>query len=214
MQISLKVWIVLLFCTFVMADELQLPTHQIYFTGQEHFEESDLQDALGVDAASFWQFWKDDTPRLKDKLRPTLELSLESFYRSEGFYDANFTIKEDNTSISVFITENEPVKVRDVNISSDFDLQDLVLLEKGSIFRVETFTSIKSNIIKQLLKEGYCSYDLDTKAYVDLDKHVVDFNYKLTKGGVCTFGKLTTSGLQTIESTRCFWLFGRPPSDS
>ncbi|WP_309496140.1 BamA/TamA family outer membrane protein [Sulfurovum sp.] len=199
MQRSLKVWIVLLFCTFLMADELELPTHEIHFTGQQHFEESDLQDALSVDAASFWQFWKDDTPRLKDKLRPTLEPSLISFYRSEGFYDANFTIEENNTNISVSITENEPVRVRDINISSDFDLQDLVILEKGTIFRVETFTSIKSNIIEQLLKEGYCSYDLDAKAYVDLDEHIVDFQYKLTKGGICTFGKLTTSGLKTID---------------
>ena len=200
MQRSLKIWIVLLFCTFVIAEELELPTHEIHFTGQKHFEESDLQDALGVDAASFWQFWKDDTPRLKDKLRPTLELSLESFYRSEGFYDTNITIKEDNASISVAISENEPVRVRDINITSDFDLKDLVILEKDSIFRVETFTSIKSSIITQLLKEGYCSYDLDAKAYVDLDKHIVDFHYKLTKGGICTFGKLTTSGLQTIDN--------------
>jgi len=199
MQISLKVCIVLLFSTLVMGDELELPSHEIHFTGQQHFEESDLQDALGVDAASIWQFWKDDTPRLKDKLRPTLELSLQSFYRSEGFYDANFTIKDDNASILVSITENEPVRVRDVNISSNFDLTDIVILEKDSVFRVETFTSIKSNIIAELLKEGYCSYDLDAKAYVDLEKHVVDFRYKLTKGGVCTFGKLTTSGLETID---------------
>ena len=182
-----------------MADELKLASHEIHFTGQRHFDESDLQDALGVDASSIWQFWKDDTPRLKDKLRLTLEPSLKGFYRAEGFYDANFTIKENNTSISVAITENEPIRVRDINISSDFDLKDLVILEEGSIFRVENFTSIKSNIIEQLLKEGYCSYDLDAKAYVDLDKHIVDFQYKLTKGGICTFGKLTTSGLKTIN---------------
>jgi outer membrane protein assembly complex protein YaeT len=199
MQSSLKVWIFLLFCTFMVADELELPKHEIYFTGQEHFEESDLQDALGVDAASFWQFWKDDTPRLKDKLRPTLEASLVSFYRSEGFYDANFTIKETNTSISVAISENKPIRVRDINISSDFELKELVILEKDAIFRVKHFTSIKSNIIAKLLKEGYCSYDLDAKAYVDLDKHIVDFQYRLKKGGVCTFGKLTTSGLETID---------------
>ena len=199
MQRLLKVWIVLLFYTFLMAEDLELPTHEIHFSGQKYFDEGDLQDALGVDAASIWQFWKDDTPRIKDKLRPTLEPSLASFYRAEGFYDVNFTIKENNTSISVAITENKPVRVRDINISSDFDLKDLVILEKGAIFRVKTFTSIKSNIIAQLLKEGYCSYDLDAKAYVDLDKHVVDFQYNLTKGGVCTFGKLTTLGLTTID---------------
>jgi translocation and assembly module TamA len=199
MQKSLKVLIVLLLSTFVMAKEVELSTHEIYFTGQEYFDESYLQDAMGVEAARFWQFWKDDTPRLKDKLRPTLEASLSSFYRSEGFYDANFTIIDDNRTISVSITENEPVRVGDINISSDYDLKDLVKLEKGSIFRTEAFTSIKRNIISQLLKEGHCSYDLDAKAYVDLDKHLVNFHFQLKKGGICTFGKLTTSGLETID---------------
>lgn len=199
MQRSLKVWMVLLFFTLVMAEEVAFKSHEIHFIGQEHFSEADLQDAMGVDAARIWEFWKDDTPRLKDKLRPTLELSLASFYRSEGFYDANFTIEDNNASLSVSIAENEPVRIRDINISSDYDLKDLVTLKKGSIFRVKRFTLIKSNIIEQLLKEGYCSYDLDAKAYVDLDTHVVDLQYKLTKGGICTFGKLTTSGLTTIN---------------
>ncbi len=64
-------------------------------------KKSDLQDALGVTTPSFFQFWKDDTPRIKDKLIPSLEPSLKSFYDSEGFYDAKFTIKETNTTIFV-----------------------------------------------------------------------------------------------------------------
>jgi len=199
MKRSLKVWIVLLFCTFVMADELELASHEIHFSGQKYFEEADLQDALGVDAASSWQFWKDDTPRIKDKLLPTLSSSLHSFYESEGFYDANITIIKNNGIISVSISENKPVRVRDINISSDYDIGELMTLNKGAIFRAETFTSVKNNLIAALLKDGYCSYDLDTKAYVDLDKHIVDLRYILTKGGVCTFGKLTTSGLETID---------------
>jgi hypothetical protein len=46
--------------TFLFADEIVLPTHEIHFTGQKHFEESDLQDALGIKIPSFFQFWKDD----------------------------------------------------------------------------------------------------------------------------------------------------------
>jgi translocation and assembly module TamA len=185
--------------TFVWAEEIVLPTHEIHFTGQKYFEESDLQDALGVTTPSFFQFWKDDTPRIKDKLIPSLEPSLKSFYVSEGFYDANFSIEETNTTIFVKISENEPVRVRDINISSDYKISSLITMKKGDIFRAETFIEIKSKMIAQLLKDGYCSYDLDSKAYVDLDLHTVDLRYTLHKGGVCTFGKLTTSGLQTID---------------
>lgn len=180
-------------------EEIVLPTHEIYFTGQTHFEEGDLQDALGVDTASFFQFWKDDTPRIKDKLLPTLEPSIKSFYDSEGFYDANFTIKETNTTITVDITENEPVIIRDINVSSDYNISSFILFEKNEIFQAKKFISIKGKIIEQLLKDGYCSYDFDTKAYVDLDKHIVDLQYMLKKGGVCTFGKVTIKGTKTID---------------
>ena len=194
-----KILMTLCMFTFLLADKIVLPTHEIHFRGQKYFDESDLQDALGIKTPSFFQFWKDDTPRIKDKLLPTLALSLKSFYDSEGFYDANFTIKETNTTVFVSISENEPVRVRDINISSDYEISSFITMKKDDIFRAETFIEIKSKIIAQLLKDGYCSYDLDSKAYVDLDLHTVDLRYTLHKGGVCTFGKLTTSGLETID---------------
>ncbi|MBT8349284.1 MAG: BamA/TamA family outer membrane protein [Sulfurovum sp.] len=199
MQQLFKMCITLYMFTFLFAEEVVLPTHEIHFTGQKHFEESDLQDALGVTTPSFFQFWKDDTPLIKDKLLPSLKPSLKSFYDSEGFYDATFSIQETNTTVFVTITENKPVRVRDINISSDYNISSMINMKKGDIFRAETFISIKSKMITQLLKDGYCSYDLDSKAYVDLDLHTVDLRYILHKGGVCTFGKLTTSGLETID---------------
>ena len=199
MQHIFKIFMTLYMFTFLFAEEVALSTHEIHFTGQKHFDESDIQDALGVKNKSFFQFWKEDKPLIHDKLLPTLELSLKSFYNSEGFYDATFTIKETNTTVSVIISENQPVRVRDINISSDYDISSLVTLQKDDIFQAEVFVSIKSEIMKQLLNDGYCSYDFDTKAYVDLEKHTVDVHYKLQKGGECTFGKLTTTGLKTID---------------
>lgn len=199
MQQLFKIFMTLCMFTFLFADDIVLPSHEIHFTGQEHFDDADLQDALGVMTPSFFQFWKDDTPRIKDKLLPTLEPSLKSFYESEGFYDATFTIQETNTTISVTISENQPVKIRDINISSDYNISTLVTFKKDDIFRAKDFVSIKSKMIQQLLNDGYCSYDLDSKAYVDLDMHTVDVHYTLQKGGECVFGKVTTTGLKTID---------------
>lgn len=180
--------------------EVVLPTHIIHISGQSYLDESALYDALGVEYKSMFQFWKDDTARIKDKLLPTLEDSLRAFYDSEGFYDATYTIKETNTTVTIEVTENEPVKVGDINISSDYDISSLILFEKDEIFQAKKFISIKSEIMGQLLKDGYCSYDLDSKAYVDLDKHVVDLRYTLKKGGVCTFGAVTVTGLENIDA--------------
>ena len=176
-----------------------LPTHIIEIHGEEYFDKSAMYDALGVEYKSMFQFWKDDTATIKDKLLPTLNASLRAFYDSEGFYDASYTIKETNSTVRIDIKENKPVKVRDINISSDYNISALITFEKDEVFQAKKFISIKSEIAEALLKDGYCSYELDTKAYVDLEKHIVDVHYILSKGGVCTFGKVTVTGTKTID---------------
>jgi translocation and assembly module TamA len=182
------------------SEEIELPTHQITIHGQAYFDEAVLQDALEVKTKSFFQFWKEDTPLIKDKLIPSLEPALKNFYDSEGFYDANFTVEESNTTVTVNIKENKPVKIADINISSDYNITHMITLKKGAIFRAKDFIQVKSNIMKQLLDDGYCSYDLNTKAYVDLDKHRVDLVYALKKGEMCTFGEINIEGLESIDT--------------
>ena len=181
------------------ADEIELPTHTIHISGQKAFEEAELYDALSADTKSFFQFWKEDTPRIKDKLIPTLDPTLKSFYDSEGFYDANFTIKETNTAINIKINENLPALVNDINISSNYSIAEYITFQKGERFRAKEFIRIKNEIISVLLKDGYCSYDLDTKAYVDLESHRVDLRYVLKKGDICVFDQTNIKGLKTID---------------
>jgi len=185
--------------TFLDAEKVVLPTHAIHFIGQKHFDTSELEEALGVDNKSFFEFWKKDNPRIKDNLLPTLEESVISFYISEGFYDIEASIKETNTTVTVYIKENEPVRVKDIEIQSDYNISDFIQMKIGDIFRAKAFITSKNKIIDALLKEGYCSYDLNTKAYVDLEKHQVALKYNLKKGDICTFGKLSLSGLKTID---------------
>jgi len=174
-------------------------SHSIYFSGQKRITSKDLEEALGVKNKSFYEFWKNDDPRIDDNLIEALDSSLRSFYESEGFYDANFTIEEHHGSIEVEIREHEPIRIRGLNISSDYNISSLVNFKKKAIFKASQFIEIKKNIITALIKEGYCSYDLMTKAYVDLEAYDVFIEYKLSKGGICTFGELTTTGLESID---------------
>lgn len=180
--------------------EFFLPTHIIDIKGQKYIETEILYDALSVDRRSKFVFWKDDLPQIKDKLIPTLVSTLEGFYHSEGFYDATFQIKETNTTVYINIFENKPVKIKKIEIKSDFPIQKWITFKKRDIFRTREFVEIKSNIIKALLNKGYCSYDLDAKAYVDLEKHGVNIVYELKKGDFCTFGETTIKGLTSIDS--------------
>lgn len=176
-----------------------IKSYNISFIGQKHFDNQRLYDEMGVDNKSFFEFYKDDNPTLKAKLKPSLLDALESFYDSEGFYDANFSIKETNTSLIVNIKENKPIIVKDINISSDYNISYLITLKKNDIFSARSFISTKKSIISSLLNDGYCSYDFDTKAFVDLDKKEANIRYILKKGGICTFGKANISGLKTID---------------
>ena len=178
--------------------EIVLPTHTIEIHGEEYFDESTMFDALGIDHKSMFQFWADDNATIKDKLIPTLDASLRAFYDSEGFYDATYTIKERKNFVRIDIEENEPVRVGDINISSDYNISSLITLEKDEVFQAKKFIAIKGKIASTLLNDGYCSYEIDAKAYVDLEKHIVNLRYIVTKGGVCTFGKVTVTGTETI----------------
>ena len=186
---------------FSSEDEDEIPSREIHFKGHKYITENQLQKAMGVETKSMFAFWKEDKPMIIDRLLPKLERSLQNFYTSEGFYNAKFSIERSKTDVVVSIDENKPVKIHDIKVSSDYDIKDHITLEKGKIFRSKEFISIKNNIINDLLKDGYCSFDLDSKAYVDKDSHEVDIDFTLKKGEICTFGKVTVKDFETIDDS-------------
>ncbi|MDM5270947.1 BamA/TamA family outer membrane protein [Sulfurovum sp. zt1-1] len=193
--------IMIFFSIFLIlsAEEIEVPTHQIMISGNTTHDTSKLYEVLSVETNSFWEFWKKDEPKIYDKLIPTLNQSLQSFYDSEGFYDAQFDIKETNTTLYLNIKENTPVHINDINVSSDYDISRYITFKKQERFRAQKFIDIKNNIIQAMLDQGYCSYDLDTKAYVDIKAHRVDLKYFLTKGDICKFDKTYIKGLESID---------------
>ena len=192
-------FILLLPIDFAQAKQEPLPSHNITIEGQKHISTDALYHALGVETKSIFAFWKKDTPKINDKLLPTLKESLQNFYESEGFYDATFHIVKTNTTVDIHIKENQPIRVSDIHKVNDYPIASLIKLKKGDIFKAQKFIDTKNAIIEALLDEGYCSYDLDTKAYVDLVKHQANLKYRLKKGGICSFGKTNISGLKTID---------------
>ncbi|RUM77225.1 MAG: outer membrane protein assembly factor, partial [Sulfurovum sp.] len=161
-------FILLLPIDFAQAKQEPLPSHNITIEGQKHISTDALYHALGVETKSIFAFWKKDTPKINDKLLPTLKESLQNFYESEGFYDATFHIVKTNTTIDIHIKENQPIRVSNIHKVNDYPIASLIELKKGDIFKAQKFIDTKNAIIEALLDEGYCSYDLDTKAYVDL----------------------------------------------
>ncbi len=168
--------------------------------GLRLLDETALYGALDADYPSRFAFWKEKKATVKAALLSSLDEMLRAFLDSEGFYDARYTFRVENDTLYIFIEENEPVRIYDINVSSDFDLDDAIVLKKGEIFKAKDFIASKSHIVDALLDEGYCSYELDAKAYVDLQKHRVDTRFYVRKGDSCIFGEATVNGAQTVSS--------------
>ena len=177
----------------------ELVLKEVHIEGAISFPPEDIYDAISAEHAGKFEFWKDDKAMINVKLIPTLVQSLQNFYDSEGYYDATFNIQETAHDVTIEIDEGEPVRIADINISSDYDISEEVDFQKGAVFKAKHFIEVKSNIVSLLMRDGYCSYALDTKAYVDLEKHTADILITLKKGGVCTFGNVTVTGLETID---------------
>jgi len=175
--------------------------YEIFIQGNKGIEDKSYLDALGVSVKSFYEFWKDDHRYISASGIPTIKDTLKDFLDSKGYYDAKISVNKASKSVKVNIQEGSPVLVGKVGIDSDFNIGKVVTFKKGHNFEASKFVSIKKNIKELLMKSGYCKYNLDTKAYVDLVKHSVELKYIVKKGELCYFGDTTiTSKPNDISS--------------
>ncbi len=171
----------------------------LYFKGNKTFDNSTLYEALDLKLPPFILFWKKKAAKINPKSVSFLKESLKGFYEIKGFYNTKITSLENNDSIIFQIKENRPVIVNKIDIKSDFPIKNLILLKKGDRFQADLFIKSKQKIKEELLKEGFCSYDLKAKALVDLEKREANLIFHLKKDGICKFGKVTIKGLKSIN---------------
>jgi translocation and assembly module TamA len=169
----------------------EITTVPIVIEGLKALDPDEVYEVLGVKVAKWFEFWKDEEKRIPRELIPAISDTLRGYLDSKGYYDATYRVEVSGSGVRVVIDENRPVTVAEINVSSDFPIDEYISFERGEPFETDTFTTVKSRIKSALMKEGYCSYDLDTKAYVDLDKRTVDLVYRLKKGDLCRFGNTT-----------------------
>lgn len=172
---------------------------KLNFNTEGTFTPSELYTALGINTPAWYQFWKEKTPKVNIKIIPSLNESLEYFYKSEGFYNASIRKREHNSSVTFEIDEGAPIHISSISIESDENINDLITYKKGDRFRTLEFTEIKKEIKKRVLENGYCNYELDAKARIDIEKNSVEIIYKLLKNKPCKFGKIKIHAPKNIK---------------
>ncbi len=164
----------------------------IVFEGNKIVSTSDLEEVVGAKKTPFFLFWKKRVAKINPRMYPKLKEIFTLFYKNEGFYDANIsTLYRDNKDIIVKIEENRPIFIKDIIINSNLDLSESITLNIGERFQAKDFKETKKNIHKLLLTKGYCSPELSTKAYLDIEKYEAYIKIDLKKKKLCHFGKIT-----------------------
>jgi outer membrane protein assembly complex protein YaeT len=174
-------------------------TKILHIEGNTQIAKKDIEDALEAKKKSFLFFLSEKESQINVKLIPTIKESLRGFFNSMGYYNADFEIKELENIVQVKIQENEAFKIHSINITSDYDIDTILRFKEQEIFKAEDFIETKNDIINALLDSGYCSYEYDNKAYVNLERHSVDLVYFVQKGNVCSFEDTYIEGLKSIE---------------
>ncbi len=159
--------------------------------GEGTFSESELYDALGLKQPSWYEFWKEKRPKINPKLTTSLQESLQNYYKSEGFYHARVLKKEDNKTVFFSVTKGAPAIIKEIKSDLEKSYHTLISYKEGDRFNANTFIQIKKDIKKRLLEDGYCNYNFDAKARVDIEKNIVFIRYHLQKNTPCKFGKIT-----------------------
>ena len=164
-------------------------TKEIIIQGNHAIKTSEYLDALGVKQKSWFVFWGEDKNSVAKKIIPTIADTMRQFLDSKGYYDAKISVKNNPKQVKVTVNEEKPVIVDDLQIDTDFNIPPVAAFKTGTRFEAAKFVRIKQEIKNLLMKAGYCNYQLDTKAYVDLDKRTVALKYLLRKGALCYFGE-------------------------
>jgi len=177
---------------------------KLIFEINGELKSSKLYDALGIETRPWYKFWKDKNPDINIKIIPTISESLDYFYKSEGFYNSTIKKIETNESVIFKIDEGLPILIKDISIHSDENIDKIITFKKSKRFRTKEFSEIKKEIKNLMLEEGYCNYQLDAKARVDIEKDIVSLDYKLKRNNPCYFGKIMVDTPQNIKKKIIF----------
>ena len=187
---------------FIFSIALFAAKYEIVFHGNRVFDDKTLYEELGF-KKTFWQIvtFKKLKPKVDEKILPSLKEELELFYKQEGFWKAKIEVSKNKaTKKAIFnITENSPIIVKKIEITSNFPIEKYIYLKENERFSTKNFVKTKEKIKKMLLKNGYCSFDFDPKAYIYLKRDEAYVVFYVDKNRICKIKDIEIFNNETIS---------------
>ena len=156
----------------------------IEFTGDVdfvsgEFDRATLLKVCHIDYPAFYKIWKSN-PTFESKQIADFKQNLENYAHSMGYYKAEITSKTEDETIYLKLKKNEAIKVTLIEMPDEF--KDFALFQKGERFRTTDFTETKNKISSFLSEHGYPTFEMNAKAYVDIDLYNVEVKIEVKKG--------------------------------
>jgi len=143
------------------------------------FDRGTLLKICHIEYPPIYKFWKKD-PIFQRKEIDGFVKSLLEYAHSMGYYKAKVTSSTESETIYLRLKKNEPIKVSSVHIPQEF--RKFLLFKERRRFKTTDFTTTKKRIRRFLEENGYPTYTMSAKAFVDLDLYQVDVNISVDKG--------------------------------
>ena len=170
----------------------------LFFKGNKELGSRELYTALSLYKPYMYEFYKDE-PAVDPKTLPIISQTLINYYKSKGFYHAAIRYEQNNKAITISITENTPIRIADITIISDLDINSKLPFKKNDIFDAEKFIQSKKEIKLFYANNHYCNAELDAKAWIDIETKNAYLVYTLTPNEMCYFANITINKSQNID---------------
>ena len=143
------------------------------------FDRATLLKICHIEYPAIYKIWKKNPTFESDEIEDFVE-NLIAYSKSMGYYNVEVNSTTDDNTIYLNIKKNKAIKTASIHINKEFN--SFLLFKEKERFKTTDFTATKKKISRFLEENGYPTYKMSAKAFVDLDLYKVDVNISVDKG--------------------------------
>ena len=164
---------------------------------QGEFDRATLLKICHIEYPPFYKFWKSNPTFESTQIEDFID-NLIDYANSMGYYEAKVFSKTNSDTIILYIIKNRPIKIKTLTIDPEF--KRFTNLKVNKRFRTIDFSETKKKIARYLEENGYPTYKMDAKAYVDLDLYEVKVVIDVKKGKKRYFGSTEINNTTRMDN--------------
>jgi len=192
------IYLLLFLSVFIQAQTF----NNIKFTGDidlltGEFDRATLLKICHIEYPAIYKVWKSDPTFESDEIEAYVD-NLLNYSHSMGYYKAEVNATTRDDTIYLYVKKNEAIKISTISIDDEF--KKFSILKQGTRFRTTDFTQTKKKIVSYLEENGYPTYSMNAKAFVDVDLYKVDIDMKIDKGEKRFFSKTDLNNSSQVDN--------------